>query len=34
LGKYGHGIMKKIAKNLSDKFVANFCLQLEAGEAA
>jgi carbon monoxide dehydrogenase subunit G len=34
LGKYGHGIMKKIAKNLSDKFVANFCLQVEVGEAA
>lgn len=32
LGKYGHGIMKKIARNLSNKFADEFREQVEAGE--
>ena len=31
LGKYGHGIMKKVARNLSNKFVDEFREQVEAG---
>ena len=34
LGKYGHGIMKKVAKNLSDKFVDRFREQIATDEAA
>ena len=30
LGKYGHGIMKKIAKKLGDKFAAAFTERVEA----
>lgn len=33
LGKYGHGIMKKVAKNLSDKFADEFREQVETGQA-
>jgi carbon monoxide dehydrogenase subunit G len=33
LGKYGHGIMKKVAKNLSDKFVDDFRNQVETNQA-
>lgn len=34
LGKYGHGIMKKVAKKLSDKFVDKFRDQVESSEVA
>ncbi len=33
LGKYGHGVMKKVAKKLSDKFADDFRAQVESGEA-
>ena len=33
LGKYGHGVMKKIAKRLSDKFADDFRERVESGEA-
>jgi carbon monoxide dehydrogenase subunit G len=32
LGKYGHGIMKKIAKKLGDKFATDFRERVEAAE--
>ncbi len=33
LGKYGLGVMKKIAQKLSDKFADDFREQVENGEA-
>ena len=33
LGKYGHGMMKKIAKKLSDKFANDFRERVESGKA-
>jgi len=32
LGKYGHGVMKKIAKKLCDKFAEDFRKRVENGE--
>lgn len=34
LGKYGQGIMKKVAGNLSDKFADKFRQEVEAGDVA
>ncbi len=34
LGKYGHGIMKKVAGNLSEKFADKFRQEVEAGEGS
>ncbi len=34
LGKYGHGVMKKVAKKLCDKFAEDFRERVESDEAA
>ncbi len=34
LGKYGHGVMKKVAKKLCDKFADNFRERVENSKAA